>query len=151
MSSRLFQNIREEKGLAYSVYSMTGSFRDDGYYNIYAGVSHDKIRDAVRGIRQELNLLAEKGVTEEELSSSREQLKAAYLFGQENVSGRMFKNGKSALLSGQVKTPETMIEGFDRVTIEDIEKVKTLICDFSTYSAALVTGKRVDLARIMRG
>lgn len=151
MSSRLFQNIREEKGLAYSVYSMTGSFRDDGYYNIYAGVSHDRIKDAIVGIRQELELLGEKGITEEELYSSREQLKAAYLFGQENVSGRMFKNGKSILLNGTVKTPEMVIQGFDSVTREDIEKVKAMICDFSTYSAVVVTGKRVDLSKMMRG
>ena len=45
MSSRLFQNIREQKGLAYSVYSMAGSFQKDGYFNIYAGVSHDRIRE----------------------------------------------------------------------------------------------------------
>ncbi len=70
MSSRFFQNIREEKGLAYSVYSMNGAFSGDGYYNIYAGVSHDKIKDAICGIREELALLDEKGISAEELDSS---------------------------------------------------------------------------------
>lgn len=151
MSSRLFQNIREEKGLAYSVYSMTSAFSTDGYYNIYAGVSHDKVRDAISGIREELELLAEKGVTQEELDSSREQLKAAYIFGQENVAGRMFKNGKNTLLTGKVQTDEEVIEGFDAVDLAAIEDVSSLICDFSQYSAALVTRSRMDLTKAMKG
>lgn len=151
MSSRLFQNIREQKGLAYSVYSMAGSFRKDGYFNIYAGVSHDKIKDAIYGIREELEILAAEGITEEELASSREQLKAAYIFGQENVSGRMFKNGKNVLLGIPISTPEEVIAGFDSVTMEDIENIKPMICDFSAYSAALVTSRKLDLKRIMRG
>lgn len=151
MSSRLFQNIREEKGLAYSVYSMTGAFRGDGYYNIYAGVSHDKIRDAIGGIREELEILGEKGITEEELDSSREQLKASYIFGQENVAGRMFKNGKNTLLTGNVQTDEAVIAAFDAVDMDAIRQVSSMICDFSQYSAALVTRDRLDLARAMKG
>lgn len=151
MSSRFFQNIREEKGLAYSVYSMAGAFSRDGYYNIYAGVSHDKLGAAVQGIQEELTQLADRGVTEEELESSREQLKAAYVFGQENVAGRMFKNGKNTILCGKVFPQEEVIARFDQVTMEDIEKVKPLICDFSSYSAAAVTKNRIDLRRMMRG
>lgn len=54
MSSRFFQNIREEKGLAYSVYSSNSTFSDAGYYNIYAGVSHDKVGAAIEGIKRNL-------------------------------------------------------------------------------------------------
>lgn len=151
MSSRLFQNIREQKGLAYSVYSMAGYFQNDGYFNIYAGVSHDRIRDAVYGIRDELAVLAEEGVTVEELESSREQLKAAYIFGQENVSGRMFKNGKNVLMDNPILTAEEVIAGFNGVTLEDIEEIKKLICDFSKYSAVAVTRNKVNLKGIMRG
>lgn len=151
MSSRFFQNIREEKGLAYSVYSMNGAFSGDGYYNIYAGVSHDKIRDAICGIREELALLDEKGISAEELESSRAQLKAAYVFGQENVAGRMFKNGKNTILTGKISTPEEVVKGFDDVTMDDIENMKKLICDFSNYSAVVVSKKHIELKRIMKG
>lgn len=151
MSSRFFQNIREEKGLAYSVYSMVGAFSNDGYYNIYAGVSHEKIRAAVEGIREELNELQKNGVTKEELESSRAQIKASYIFGQENVAGRMFKNGKNTILCGKAFEPTEVITKFDAVTMDDIDEVKHIICDFERYSGALVTRDRTDLKKMMRG
>ncbi len=151
MSSRFFQNIREQKGLAYSVYCMQGNFSREGYFNIYAGISHDKIKEAVGGIREELELLAQEGVTEEELESSREQLKAGFIFGQENVAGRMFRNGKNVLLLGTVATPEEVIDGFNRVTFDDIDRIKKRICSLEQYSAALATNRRFNLKKVMRG
>jgi predicted Zn-dependent peptidase len=149
MSSRLFQNIREEKGLAYSVFSSMGTFSSDGYFEIYAGVSHDKIRAAVEGIREELEILADKPVTKDELESSREQLKSGYVFSQESTSTRMILNGKNYILIDKVFMPEEVIEAYEKVTIEDIEEVKQLICDMDKYSAVAVTGKKVDLRSIM--
>ena len=151
MSSRFFQNVREEKGLAYSVYSMLGPFSEDGYFNIYAGVSHEKIEEAVKAIVEELNILNEKGVTEEELESSREQIKAAYVFGQENVTGRMFKNGKNLLLSNRVYEAEDVISEYNKVTAEDIDRVKAYICNIEKYSGVVVSGKETDIEKIVRG
>lgn len=149
MSSRLFQNIREEKGLAYSVYSMLSSFSSDGYFNIYAGVSHDKIHAAIDGIREELELLDREGITEEELSASREQLKSSYIFGQENVASRMFAIGKNLTLLDRVFTTEEVLDGLNRVSMDDIEEVKKMICDMEQYSAVAVTNKRIGLSRMM--
>lgn len=149
MSSRLFQNIREEKGLAYSVYSMLSSFSSDGYFNIYAGVSHDKIHAAIDGIREELELLDREGITEEELSASREQLKSSYIFGQENVASRMFAIGKNLTLLDRVFTTEEVLDGLNRVSMDDIEEVKKMICDMDQYSAVAVTNKRIGLSRMM--
>ena len=151
MSSRLFQNIREEKGLAYSVYSMLSCFSSDGYFNIYAGVSHDKIGAAIGGIREELEILGSQGITEEELSASREQLKSSYIFGQENVASRMFATGKNLILLDRVFTPEEVLEGLNAVTMDDIEEVKKTLCDMSSYSAVAVTNKRINLKRMMEG
>ena len=151
MSSRLFQNIREEKGLAYSVYSMLSCFSSDGYFNIYAGVSHDKIGAAIGGIREELEILGSQGITEEELSASREQLKSSYIFGQENVASRMFAIGKNLILLDRVFTPEEVLEGLNAVTMDDIEEVKKTLCDMSSYSAVAVTNKRINLKRMMEG
>lgn len=149
MSSRLFQNIREEKGLAYSVFSSNGNFSNDGYFEIYAGVSHDKIRDAIVGIKEELDILADAEVTKEELESSREQMKSSYVFSQESTSTRMILNGKNFILIDRVFMPEEVIDNFNKVTIEDIEEVKQLICDFSTYTAVAVTNKKLNLNSIM--
>lgn len=150
MSSRLFQNIREEKGLAYSVYSMNSSFSTSGYYNIYAGVSHEKIGMAIDGIKEELELLDSKGVTEEELSMSKEQLKSSYIFGQENVASRMFAIGKNLLLLGKVYTAEEVLKGIDEVDRDSIDKIKPIICNTDNYSAVCVTKDKINLKRMVR-
>ena len=150
MSSRLFQNIREQKGLAYSVYSMTGASSRDGYFEIYAGVSHDKIRAAIEGIREELEKLAAEPVTQDELDSSREQMLSGYVFSQESTSTRMVVNGKNYLLLDRVFTPEEVMEGYHGVTIDQIDEIKELITDFSQYTAAVVSGKRCDLRSMMK-
>ena len=150
MSSRLFQNIREEKGLAYSVYSLTSSFSTDGYYLIYAGVGHDKIRDALRGIEEELMTLRKTGVTEDELAMSKEQLKSSFIFGQENVASRMFANGKNVILLDRIYSPEEIIAEIDKVGLEEIDEVKMLICDPGLYTGVAVTDKRFDWSKVWK-
>lgn len=150
MSSRLFQNIREEKGLAYSVFSSASSFSYDGYYVIYAGVGHEKITDALHGIKEELLELERNGVTDDELSMAREQLKSSYIFGQENVASRMFANGKNLILVDRIYAPEEVIAGLDSVTMEDIDEVKKLICAPNLYTGVAVTNKYIDLKELWR-
>lgn len=150
MSSRLFQNIREEKGLAYSVFSMNSSYSSDGCFVIYAGIGHDKIKDALGAIEDELEILRRDGVSSEELSMAKEQLKSSYVFGQENVTSRMFANGKNLLLIDRIFTPEEVIDSIDKVSLSDIDNVKKLICDPAAYSGAAVTDKRVDWKTIWK-
>ena len=149
MSSRLFQNIREQKGLAYSVYSVSSSFSTSGYYNIYAGVAHDKMEDAICAIREELELLKKDGVTEEELSTAKEQMKSSYIFGQENVTGRMFSIGKNMSICRRILTPEEVIEGFNKVTLDDVRAIAETVCDLSLYCGAAVTNREFDLKAAM--
>lgn len=147
MSSRLFQNIREEKGLAYSVYSSAAAYVNQGSFTIYAGVAHDKVNDAVHAIAQELYLLKKEGVTEEELSIAKEQLKSNYIFGLENVNGRMFTIGKNTLLLGKVNTPEQVLKNINGVNMEHIADIASLISDVENYSAVLVGRKEFDLKK----
>lgn len=142
MSSRLFQNIREEKGLAYSVFSMTAAFKEKGYFKIYAGVANDKISSTIDGIKEELVKIKNQGITEEELDSSREQLKAAFIFGQENTAARMFTNGRTAILLNKLYSMEDVIELYDKVNMERIQDIKNSICDFYKFSGAAVTGSK---------
>ena len=151
MSSRLFQNIREEKGLAYSVCSMNAFASDSGFFSIYAGVAHDKAEDTLNAIEFELGELVSKGVTEEELSMAKEQVKSTFIFGLENINSRMFSIGKNKLLLDQVYTPEEVLKGFDSVTQEDILKAAQMVSGYSSYCGASVTGKAFDLERLVRG
>ena len=132
MSSRLFQNVREQKGLAYSVYATNSSLSSDGVFAIYAGVGQENLTRAVSAIKEELD-----------------KLKDSYIFSQESSLGRMFKNGKDQLLLGRTYEQDEIIASFDKVSHDDINEVKKLLSDFSNYSMALVSNKRVDVRRLM--
>lgn len=151
MSSRLFQNIREEKGLAYSVASMNAFASYTGFFNIYAGVAHEKIEETLNAIQDELHELASKGVTADELSMAKEQVKSSYIFGLENINSRMFNIGKNKLLLDRIFTPEEVLAGFDAVTREDILEAASMIGDYSNYCGASVTGKDFDFAGLVTG
>lgn len=151
MSSRLFQNIREEKGLAYSVCSMNIFSSYWGFFNIYAGVAHDKAEEALSAIKYELENLRKNGVTDEELMMAKEQVKSSYIFGLENVNSRMFSIGKNKLLLDNVYTPEQVLSAFDNVTKQDIIEAAEFIGDYSAYCGASVTGRDIDLERLVKG
>lgn len=150
MSSRLFQNIREQKGLAYSVCSMNLFSSYWGFFSIYAGVSPEKAEEALDAIHYELDTLRESGVTEEELAMAKEQMKSSYIFGLESVNSRMFSIGKNKLLLDRVYAEEEVLSSFDRVTREDIREVAEMIGDYSSYCGAAVTGRNFDLERIVK-
>lgn len=150
MSSHLFQNIREQKGLAYSVCSMNLFSSYWGFFSIYAGVSPEKAEEALDAIHYELDTLRESGVTEEELAMAKEQMKSSYIFGLESVNSRMFSIGKNKLLLDRVYAEEEVLSSFDRVTREDIREVAEMIGDYSSYCGAAVTGRDFDLERIVK-
>ena len=151
MSSRLFQNIREEKGLAYSVYSNIQSYVNDGIFSIYAGVSHEKVRDTLAAVAEELHILSQKGVTEDELLIAKEQFKSSYVFSQENVSSRMFSNGKSLLLLSHYLSPREVIDKIDAVNMNDMEQSFRKIVDMRQYSGMLIGNKEFDLKESLKG
>jgi predicted Zn-dependent peptidase len=142
MSARLFQNIREQKGLAYSVYSSTSSFTNDGIFSIYAGVGHEKVRETVAAIADELEKLKQEGVTQDEINAAKEQMKSHYIFGQENVSGRMFSIGKNYLLLNQTFTPDEILAKIDGVTRDKLHEAAELITDSSEYSGTVIGRRR---------
>lgn len=148
MSSRFFQNIREEKGLAYSVYSVSQSYSEDGMFMIYAGVGHDKIKDALNGIKDELSYLKNSSVTTEELNKAKEQAKASYAFSQENITSRMFANGKDMVQLGRVRSMDENLKKINEVSIDSIDNMKNMITDPDKYTVVLVTDKKKDLSKL---
>lgn len=151
MSSRLFQSIREERGMAYSVYSYLSAYTADGTFSIYAGVGQDKLPEVIELIREELLLLKKKGITKEEFQGAREQLKSSYIFSLESVSGRMASIGKSQLLLNRVYTPEESLQQISDVTMEEIEYVIEKFTDLSQFSAGALGRNQVDLKKWIEG
>ena len=121
MSSRLFQKIREEKGLAYTIYASPESFKNAGILNIYAGVSPENADLVSSLIREEIEDILQNGLSEAEIARSVSQLRASYIMGLESVSGRMQSVGRNMLLFDTVQTPKEILRGFEAVNRESVE------------------------------
>lgn len=150
MSSRLFQKIREERGLAYSVYSYTSSYVKDGIFALYAGVNPRQLEETSKLMLEEINNLQQNGIAEEELATAKEQLKGNYILSLESVSGRMASIGKSQLLLGKVYTPDQIIEFINKVSMDDMKKVIDIVTDLKNYSAAVVCRNEVEIEKLIK-
>lgn len=123
MSSRLFQEIREKRGLAYSVYSYNSSFINSGIFSVYAGTSHENYQKVIDLILAEFRKLKKQGITKEELARTKEYLKGNLVLGLENTSSRMSWMGKCELYYNRVLTIDEIFAEIDAVTQDDIIKV----------------------------
>jgi predicted Zn-dependent peptidase len=139
MSSRLFQNVREDKGLAYSVYSMNSAFTVDGLFMVYAGVGSDKETEAKKAIFEEIAGMASARIPDDELSKAKEQSKGSYVFGQENISTRMFATGRNLLLLGRTFSQEEIMRGIDEVTPDDIGRIAKIYADPEGYASVVIS------------
>ena len=139
MSSRLFQRIREELGMAYSVYTYASSYRGVGSFNIYAGTNPENGETVLKEIQEQLKLFVEKGMTEKEFKSAKAQLRGGFVLGLESSSGRMQALGRSTLLFDKVKTPEETIQKIDAVTMESVMELAKRI--LSEKPSAAIVGK----------
>ena len=129
MSSRLWQEVREKRGLCYSVYSYGAGHEDTGLFGIYTALGRETEGQALEAIRSVVTQLVQEGVTEEELSRAREQSKAGVLMGLESTQSRMSHMGRSTLLTGTVLTPDEIISSYDAVTREDVFSLAQTIFD----------------------
>jgi len=129
MSSRLWQEVREKRGLCYSVYSYGAGHEDTGLFGIYTALGRETEAQALDAIKTVVTGLVQDGVTEEELSRAREQSKASVLMGLESTQSHMSHMGRSALLTGTVLTPDEIIAAYDAVTREDVLALARTIFD----------------------
>ena len=120
MSSRLFQQVREQQGLCYSIYSYGAGHADTGVFCIYTALNRDTEAKALATIRQVVDQLRDQGPTHEELERAREQSKANVIMGLESTQARMSHAGRSLLFSGEILTPEAILAAYDAVTREDV-------------------------------
>lgn len=149
MSSRLFTTVREELGLAYSIYASDIPYVYDGQFTIYAGTADEKVEEAVSAIKSELTRLSEKGVDPAELSKVKEQYKASFVFRRESNSSRMFAAGRNKLLLGRIYSEEEILAGVDAVTEDDIARLAVAYADFSRYSAIAISSREHDFDAVL--
>jgi predicted Zn-dependent peptidase len=123
MSSRLFQEIREKRGLAYSVYSYHTSHIDSGIFTVYAGTAPKQTAEVLDITFDLLNDIRSKGITPEELRKGKEQLKGSLILGLESTSSRMTRNGKNELMLGRHYSLDELIEKIENVTMEDVKEL----------------------------
>ena len=150
MSSRLFQRIREELGMAYSVYTYPTSYPGCGTLTIYAGTSPENGQVVLREIQSELQKALEGGLTEKEFNSAKAQLKGAFLLGLESSSGRMQSIGRSTLLLDRVTPPEETLRKIEAVTMDDVLRVARMALS-AKPSAAIVGKNATEYLRLIGG
>ncbi|MGW1764370.1 M16 family metallopeptidase [Streptomyces sp. NPDC002073] len=123
MSSRLFQEVREKRGLAYSVYSYTSGFADCGLFGVYAGCRPSQVHDVLRICRDELDKVASDGLTDEEISRAIGQLSGSTVLGLEDTGALMNRIGKSELCWGTQMSVDDMLTSIAAVTPDDVRAV----------------------------
>lgn len=138
MSSRLFQEVREQKGLAYSIFSYHSAFQDNGIITIYGGTGVNQLDVLFETIQETLLKLKKEGITEKELKNSKEQLKGSFMLSLESTNSRMSRNGKNELLLGRHRSLDEIIKLIDEVTIESVDKLAQSIFS-DNYSVSLIS------------
>ncbi|SFD03032.1 M16 family metallopeptidase [Streptomyces aidingensis] len=123
MSSRLFQEVREKRGLAYSVYSFTSGYADCGLFGIYAGCRPALAPDVLKICRQELDRIAGEGLPEEELRRAVGQLSGSTVLGLEDTGSLMHRLGKSEICWGDQLTVDEMLNRIAAVTVDEVRRV----------------------------
>ncbi len=127
MSSRLFQEIREKRGLVYTVYSFAHHYTGIGVYGIYAGTTNEKVSEVIKIIKEELNDVAQNGLKKEELTRGKGALRGGLVLGLEETNSRMTRIAKGELLYGEYLSLDEAINKIDAVTEEDIKSLASEI------------------------
>jgi predicted Zn-dependent peptidase len=145
MSSRLFQEVREKRGLAYSVYSYASNYADTGMLGVYAGCAPAKVDDVLALVREQLVQVADHGISSDELERGKGQLRGSVVLGLEDSGSRMSRIGKADLLHGELPSIDAVLARIDAVDLDD---VRALAADLLAATPALaIVGPFDDAAR----
>ena len=139
MSSRLFQEIREKRGLAYSTYSFVSPFKDTGLFGIFTGTNPSQVRDVMAVTTDILHDLSST-LTEQELARSKAQLKVGLMMGLESTTGRWDQIGHQMTTYGRPLKLEETITHVEAVTLDDIQNIARTL--FATLPTLVAVGPR---------
>ena len=138
MSSRLFQEVREKRGLSYDISSRMQFFQDAGIFSVTAGLDPSKAKDALATIDRELKRIREKPVSALELKRTKEFLIGNFRLSHEKVTSKLFFYGQTMLSFGRLVTPQEQVEGIRAVTASDVKAVANAILKQSNRSISWV-------------
>jgi predicted Zn-dependent peptidase len=138
MSSRLFQEVRERRGLVYSIYSYNAQYSETGTFSVYAGAAPKRIHEVLTIVRDELDRVIADGIAEEELERGKSHLKGSLVLGLEDTSGRMTRLGKSEITSGEILSVDEIIRRVDDVSDADVRAVAKEVIGESPRALALI-------------
>jgi predicted Zn-dependent peptidase len=148
MSSRLFQEIREKRGLVYSINSYEALYRSAGIFGVYASTGSANVNDVIELIMEETEKLKLKGLSKKEFEQAKIQLKGNLLIGSESTKNRAGKNGRAELYLNQILTIEEICDSIDKVTIDDINMVSSYIFDNKYMGISLVCPKEFSSKKL---
>ncbi|GAA1524274.1 M16 family metallopeptidase [Nocardioides humi] len=126
-SSRLFQEVREQRGLAYSVYSFASHYADSGLVGVAVGCLPDRADEVLHVVREQLDLIADEGITADELARGKGQLVGGMILGLEDSGSRMMRLGKNELVNGEVLGIDEVIARIEAVTLDDVRDVAAAV------------------------
>ena len=138
MSSRLFQKVREQMGLAYTVYSYISSFTEGGMLTVYAGVNPANVKRAQDAIFETIETFRREKFNDDEFLRGKEQIKSSVILSQENTATQMIAYGKHLLFTGEMLDLEQRVAKIDAMTKEDCERALALNFDADKMAAAVV-------------
>ncbi|MGE5495215.1 MAG: M16 family metallopeptidase [Burkholderiales bacterium] len=153
MSSRLFQSIREEKGLAYSVYSYPSTYSFAGMFSLYAGTTAANADNVVMLMKQEMDKLKSERISAEDFKMGKDQLKGNYVLSMEGTNAKMSALGKSLLLLDEEYDEEETLGKIEAVTIDSVNALIDKILDYSKMSAVFAgkIEKRSEIEKVLEG
>jgi predicted Zn-dependent peptidase len=151
MSSRLFQEVREKRGLAYAVYSYHQGYSDAGAVKMYVGSTTGNVEEAVRVICQQLDKIREEPLNDEELRRTKEQLKSSTILALESTAARMTRIGRSVITGTELLSPEEIADRIEAVTADDIRRLANEHLKLEDMYLAAVGPEELDLGRHLNG
>ena len=138
MSSRLFIEVRERRGLAYNVGTKTHSYEDTGIFCVRAGLNRERVEEAFKVIRQELEKVATNGITAKELKFAKANLRGKLALSLEESSELASWVGNQELFTNKIETPEQKLAKIEKVTLADVRAVAKKIINFKKLHAAMI-------------
>jgi predicted Zn-dependent peptidase len=147
MSSRLFQEVREKRGLAYAVFSYHQGYSDAGAIKTYVGSTTGNVEEAVRVITEQLGRVQEELVSDEELDRTKQQLKSSTLLALESTAARMNRIGRSVITDTELLPPEEIAERIEAVSAEDIRRLARTHLNLDNLYLSAVGPEELDLGR----